>query len=184
MNEFEETLKDIDFFCTSHQIPYSIIGGLALISYKIQRTTNDIDITILTDLERIPSIGELIIKEFRPFLDNPIQFFQSNFVLPVLNKNKKIRIDFAAGLTGFDQKVIERCVRKPFGKLLLPFCSIEDLILYKLFAGRPKDTADLYEIAKMYKEILDKNYLKETLREFAKLEREDMKINFNKIFRS
>lgn len=103
-------------------------------------------------------------------------------MLPAIDKNTKIRIDFAAGLTGFDEKVIERSKRKLFGNLFLPICSIEDLILYKLFAGRPKDTADLHEIARIHKDKLDKNYLQKMLREFAELERDDMKVNFGKIF--
>jgi len=53
MTPFEETLKNIDEFCIQHGIQYSIIGGLAFIAYKIQRTTNDIDVTLLIDLERM-----------------------------------------------------------------------------------------------------------------------------------
>lgn len=182
MNPFEEALKSIDEFCSNHKIPYSIIGGLALISHKIQRTTNDIDIALLVNLENIESIGGQIIESFEPLLPNPIPFFQKYFVLPVFDKQTKMRIDFAAGLTGFDKQVVKRSKRKEFGNLSLPFCTVEDLILYKLFAGRPKDTADLHEISRKHKNLLDRDYLLIMLEDFTRLEREDMKENFLKIF--
>ena len=182
MNPFEETLKSIDDFCSKNRISYSIIGGLALIFHKIQRTTNDIDITLLVKLENMENIGKILSEEFEPIFPDSIQFFQKNFVLPVSEKKTKMRIDFAAGLTGFDKKVIERSMRQDFGKLNLPFCTIEDLILYKLFASRPKDLSDIHEIAKRHKGKIDEKYLSKMLNDFSELEREDMSENFKRIF--
>jgi predicted nucleotidyltransferase len=182
MTPFELTLKNIDEFCAKHKISYSIIGGIALISYKIQRTTNDVDVTLLIDLDKINDIGEKIISNFEPLFSDSIMFFQKNFVLPVIDKSTNIRIDFAAGLTEFDKKVIQRSTRKEFGKINLPFCSLEDLILYKLFAFRPRDVSDLHEISKKYKNVLDKKYLSLLLNDFTELDRDDMKENFKKIF--
>ena len=62
MNPFEKTLKDIDDFCISNKNKYAIIGELALIFYKIQRTTNHIDITLLIDLENMESVSKQIIN--------------------------------------------------------------------------------------------------------------------------
>jgi hypothetical protein len=182
MNPFEATLKNIENFCVQQKIPYSIIGGLALISYQVQRTTNDIDVTLLLELESLDAVGKKIIENFKPVFENPLQFFTKNFVLPVVDIKNNIRIDFAAGLTGFDKIVIERSKRKKFGNLNLPFCSVEDLVLYKLFAGRPRDVSDLYDLSKIYKNKLDNKYLAVMFNSFAKLDREDMKENFNKIF--
>ncbi|NMB80214.1 MAG: hypothetical protein GYA14_00155 [Ignavibacteria bacterium] len=124
-----------------------------------------------------------MVSSFQPLFSEPIIFFQKNFVLPVIDKQTNIRIDFAAGLTEFDKKVIQRCKRKIFGNVTLPFCTIEDLILYKLFAFRPRDISDLHEISKLYKNTLDIKYLSKLLNDFAELERDDMKENFAKIFK-
>lgn len=182
MNPFEQTLKDIDDFCVSNKIKYAIIGGLALIFYKIQRTTNDIDITLLINIENIENVGKQIINKFKPILSDPIPFFQKNFVLPVTDEKTEIRIDFSAGLTGFDEQVILRSERKKFGSLKIPFCTIEDLIVYKLFAARHKDMADLEEIAKIHKDKLNRIYLNTVLNELSKLERNDMISNFHNFF--
>ncbi|MFA5804115.1 MAG: nucleotidyl transferase AbiEii/AbiGii toxin family protein [Melioribacteraceae bacterium] len=182
MNPFEKTLKDIDDFCIPNKIKYAIIGGLALIFHKIQRTTNDIDITLLIDLENMESVSKQIISKFKPIFSDPIPFFQKYFVLPVIDEKTEMRIDFSAGLTGFDKQVIERSERKKFGSLNLPFCTIEDLIVYKLFAARHRDMADLEEIAKIHKDKLDRIYLNKVLNEFSKLERNDMISNYQNFF--
>lgn len=182
MNPFETTLKDIDQFCNLQKIQYSIIGGLALIIHNIKRTTKDIDINLLIKLEDAEFISKEIITKFTPIFSDSISFFKKNFVLPVKHHESKIQIDFIAGLTEFDIQVILRSERKKFGSLNLPFCTIEDLIVYKLFAARHKDIADMEGIAKMHKEKLDRIYLSGVLEEFEKLDRADMNDNFKKLF--
>jgi len=182
MNNFEITLQDVDSFCNREEINYAIIGGIALIAHGINRTTEDIDITLKLNLEDLERIGKKILEKFEPIHQNPVQFFQRNFVLPVIHPVTKIGIDFAAGLSSFDLNVVKRKVKLEFLSLTLPFASIEDIIIYKLFAFRNKDFLDLSEIAKEFKRKIDKRYIKKLLEEFVLLEREDMKDNFEKIF--
>ena len=183
MTNFEITLQEIDSFCSNEGINYAIIGGMALIAHGINRTTEDIDITLKLNLEDLEATGKKILKKFEPIHPDPLQFFQRNFVLPVVHPETKIGIDFAAGLSGFDFSVVKRKVKLDFLSLTLPFASIEDIILYKLFASRNKDILDLTEIAKLYKDKIDIGYIKKLLLEFIELERDDMKVNFEKIFK-
>jgi hypothetical protein len=182
MTNFEISLKDVDTFCKEEKIEYAVIGGMALIAHGINKTTEDIYITLLLKLEEIENIGNKILKKFDSIYPESILFFQKNFVLPVVHRKTKIGIDFAAGLSGFDKLVNERKVNLKFGSLVLPFTSIEDLILYKLFAGRSKDLTALEEIATNFKGKINKKYLTKLLNDFSELERDDMKENFNKIF--
>ena len=184
MTSFEKALRDIDSFCEKEDLKYAIIGGMALIAHGINKTTEDIDITLMLNLEDIEEIGRKILTNFEPIYSNPISFFQTNFVLPVIHKETNIGIDFAAGLTGFDVSVINRRVRKKFYSLSLPFASIEDIIIYKLFAARDKDNVDLKDITAEYKGLLNLRYLNNTLTDFAGLEREDMLENFALIFKN
>ncbi len=50
MTKYEKALSNLDHFCSKHSIEYAIIGGIAVIMYGYQRTTNDIDATILVNL--------------------------------------------------------------------------------------------------------------------------------------
>ena len=182
MKNFERALKEIDQFCNQTKIEYTIIGGLALIAHGINRSTEDIDINLLTKLENLEETGKNILSMFDSVCPDPISFFQTKFVLPVIHRISGIGIDFIAGLTGFDEQAIRRSVKKEFYSLQLPFITIEDLVIYKLFARMKKDLLDLEEIAKIHKDKLDKTYLDTVLDEFSKLERNNMLANYQNSF--
>lgn len=76
MNFFENKLKKIDSFCHTNSIEYAIIGGVAVISYGSFRTTRDIDVTILCEIEDLEKIHNLFIKEFIPILNDSLDFLK------------------------------------------------------------------------------------------------------------
>ncbi len=47
MIRFEQALMRLDEFCTNASVEYAVIGGVAVINYDYQRTTKDIDVTVL-----------------------------------------------------------------------------------------------------------------------------------------
>ncbi|NIA31193.1 MAG: hypothetical protein GWP06_14950 [Actinobacteria bacterium] len=108
MTNFETTLLAIDKLCEKYSIKYVVIGGVAAIIYKIPRTTEDIDITLLTDIDKIREIGKIFLERFSPLKENPLDFFDRYFILPSIHEKTKIKVDFAAGVSGFDKKVIHR----------------------------------------------------------------------------
>ncbi|MFO7447135.1 MAG: nucleotidyltransferase [Ignavibacteriaceae bacterium] len=159
---------------------YVIIGGIAVVMYGEQRTTEDIDVTILCNLENLDFIHGIIEKKFTPAFKGTLDYFKKNFILPVDDPDTKLRIDFAAGLTEFDKQVISRRKRKNFGKSKVYVCSLEDLIIYKLFAARHLDIADVQNLLEKNKSSIDKNYLTQTIEKFVELERGDMIQNLKK----
>ncbi len=174
MNAFEETLIRIDQFCFHNSIDYAVIGGAAVIFYGYLRTTRDIDLTVLCNLEELESIHKKIVINYNTLPKNSLEFFSKNFVLPVLDKKTNIRIDFAAGLTEFDKSVVGRRHRKFIGEAEVFFCSLEDLVIYKLFASRDQDLVDVKYLIEKNKDSLDKTYLIKSAEQFKKLEREDI----------
>lgn len=182
LNEFEKTLLKIDSTLKKHSIEYSIIGGLAAIMYGRLRTTEDIDITLLAEIDTLDKLYDLIIAHYIPILKDSKEFFKRNYVLPVVDTETNVKLDFAAGLSGFDKKVIERRVRRKFGSIDIYVCSIEDLIIYKLVSARPQDLIDLEEIKKASTEKLDFEYLQQMAKNFEEVEREDILENLNKLF--
>lgn len=180
MTQFENTLKELDEFFAKNKIRYALIGGLAVVFYQSFRTTNDIDITIETTLEDLKDIGRKIQKHFNPLFKNPVEFFEKNFVMPVKSLTNNTRIDFVAALTGFELNVIKRAKRVKFGEVNVWVCSVEDLIIYKLFAGRPQDMVDVQEI--IVNSDYDRKYLLDTASEFKELGRADVLVSLKKFF--
>lgn len=180
MNDFEKTLVQLDEFCYKKSIQYAVIGGIAVIAYGSFRTTQDIDITALCKLENLDKIHKDFIKQYSPIPDNSFDFFSKNFVLPVKDGTTNIKIDISAGLTKFDESVIQRSKRTKLGEAEFYICSLEDLLIYKLFAARYMDLADVQYLIKLNRNNFDMNYLKTTAEEFRELERDDIVENLNK----
>lgn len=182
MIRFEKTLMRLDEFCNEASVKYAVIGGVAVITYDYQRTTKDIDITVLCNLEEIKTIHDKFIQAYLPVQDDSLNFFSRNFLLPVKDKITDIKIDVAAGLTIFDDTIIKRRKRTKLGKAEFYICSLEDLIIYKLFASRHLDLGDVEMLLEKNKNSIDKNYLLETAEKFKELKREDIIKNLNKLF--
>lgn len=183
MNEFEKTLLKLTSLLKRNSIDYVIIGGTAAIIYGRLRTTEDIDITLLSEIDDLDRMYELIAANYSPMIEDSEEFFKKNYVLPVMDLETKVKLDFAAGLSGFDKKVIERKVEKKFGSILVNVCSVEDLIVYKLVSARPQDMIDLEEIMKANRGNLDTKYLQKMAESFIEVERSDVLENLEKLLK-
>ena len=80
MKEFENSLMRIDLLCEQNSIEYAVIGGLAVITYGSFRTTKDIDLTVLCNLDEMAFIHKVFSKEFIPIYDHSLEFFKSNLL--------------------------------------------------------------------------------------------------------
>ncbi len=180
MTEFETSLQNLHNFFSENSVEYVIIGGVAVIIYGEQRSTDDIDVTVLCELEHLDSFHNLMLKKFTPAFEGTLDYFKRNFILPLDDPATELRIDIAAGLTEFDKKVISRRRRKLFGEVEVYVCSLEDLIIYKLFANREQDIADVKHLIEKHLNSIDKKYLLDTSQKFLQLEREDILETLNK----
>ena len=175
LTSFEQTLLKIDKICHQNHLRYAVIGGIAILYHLEYRTTKDIDISLCLDFEDIRPVGEVFLKHFEPVYSNPLDFFERNFVLPLLDSKTEIRIDISAGLGGFERMAVERGERVQFAGVEIQICTIEDLVIFKLVAARPIDFADAEMLVQKYFRTLDMDYLQDTAREFVQLERSDVK---------
>lgn len=174
LTAFEQTLLKIDEVCLKNHLSYLVIGGVAIMYHLEYRTTKDIDISLRLDFQDIHSVGETLLRHFEPIHDNPLEFFERYFVLPVRDPATGIRIDISAALSGFERTAVERGKRKQFADVEIQVCTVEDLIVFKLVAARPIDNADVEMLVQEYRVDLDRDYLQHTAREFAQLEGTDV----------
>jgi len=177
---FEKTLLRLEQFCHKKDIKYAVIGGVAVIKYGYDRTTKDIDVTVLCNLEEINEIHKKFVSEYLPLNEDSLKFFERNFVLPVKDKITDLKIDVAAGLTVFDDTIIQRRKWTKLGEVEFYISTLEDLIIYKLFANRYQDLADAQILLDKNKDSIDRNYLLKTIEKFRELDREDMIETLNK----
>lgn len=126
------------------KIPYMVIGGQAVLVYGEPRFTKDIDITLgvgAQDAEKILNILTQI--GFQPSKEDPIEFAKRTFVLPSVDTETGIPVDFAFSFSEYEAQAIARAKPIQFGSVLVRIVALEDLIIHKVVAGRPRDLEDV-----------------------------------------
>jgi hypothetical protein len=165
---FEDLIARIARGLEAANLAYMIIGGQAVLLYGTPRMTKDIDITLGVDtghLERLlPAIAamglEIIPKDFRSFVEQ-------TSVLPTSEKESGIRVDFIFSFTPYERQAIARSKAVLLGGTEVMFASAEDVVIHKIFAGRPRDLEDASSIL-IKNPDLDIMYVKKWLHEFEK----------------
>ncbi|MDQ3020218.1 MAG: nucleotidyltransferase [Bacteroidota bacterium] len=157
-----KTVKELD----KSKIPYIVIGGQAVNIYGIVRATQDIDITLGIDITQIDELKKIIDKlKLKYVKDNPDEFAKQFWIMPVYDLKSKIKIDFAFSFSPFEKAAISRAVVKKINNKQVRFCSLEDLIVFKIIAGRPLDLYDVRNIL-LLNINLDKKYIFKWLKMF------------------
>lgn len=152
----------------SRDLPFMVIGGQAVLVHGQPRLTQDIDVTLGVDPDRLGTVIEIGEElELKPLPREVEPFVRETFVLPVFHEATRIRVDFVFSTTAYERQAIERAVRVALGGTQVPFATAEDLILHKLFAGRPRDREDALGVVRRQAEKLDWSYLDRWAREFA-----------------
>lgn len=171
---FERTLEDIDKRCHAHQVSYTIIGGIAANLHGYLRATADVDITILAEIDNLEKILRVFADDYIALRPNPLAFFQRCLFVPLQYKTTGIKVDVAAALSGFERLAVTRSQRLFYNEVEVNVCTIEDLIIMKLVAARPKDLGDLQVLIPKNRKKLDVRYLRARAKEFIDLERGDV----------
>jgi len=163
---FEELLEKVALGLDSRDIPYMIIGGQAVLLYGEPRLTRDIDITLGVGIERAEEI-RAISREMglEPLPSDVIGLIEDTMVLPTIDDSSGIRVDFIFSQSSYEWEAISRARRVRIGKAEVCFTSLEDLIVHKIVAGRPRDIEDLKAV--MAKNpAYDRGYISKWLGEF------------------
>ncbi|MGH7543396.1 MAG: nucleotidyl transferase AbiEii/AbiGii toxin family protein [Gemmatimonadota bacterium] len=149
-------------------LPFMVIGGQAVLVHGQPRLTLDIDITLGVEPDRLVTVLEICAElDLDPLPEEVEPFVRETFVLPALHEETRIRVDFVFSTTPYERQAIQRAVRVEIGGTEVPFATAEDLILHKLFAGRPRDREDALGVVRRQGKKLDWSYLDRWAREFA-----------------
>lgn len=140
---FEELLKRLAHTFAEHGIPYMVIGGQAVLLYGEPRLTKDIDITIgVAPQDGMPVIEILSKIGFQILVDDPMSFLSQTFVIPVQDMETGIRVDVVFSLSEYEREALKRANQVVIGEEQIMFIALEDLIIHKIIAGRPRDLED------------------------------------------
>ena len=179
----ETLLKKVSASLNREKIPYMVIGGQAVLVYGSARLTRDIDITLGVDTEAYKTVLALSKKLGLRILPRDAKVFvEETRVLPTEDPVSKFRVDFIFSNTPYERQAIQRARRISLKGSVVRFASLEDLIIHKVFAGRPIDLEDVRVLMLRHRGKVDLRYIRRWLRMFAKLtEKRNLFKDFNRL---
>ena len=179
---FEALLQQIARGLDSRGIPYMLIGGQAVLLYGEPRLTRDVDVTLGVGPEKVPVIVEWVRESgWQVLTESPADFVARTLVLPCLEPASGIRIDFIFSFSPYEQQAIRRARSVTVGKTAVRFASVEDLVIHKLVAGRPRDIEDVRSIL-LKNPGLDSAYVRHWLGEFETAGQESLLSRFDQMW--
>ncbi len=135
-------------------VRYAVIGGCARNAYAEPRATKDVDFVVDADAATYPAVVRALAS--RGFL-HASAVTDPDSVVPDLALYRDAagrRIDILFAKTSFERAALDRsATATPYVGLALPVVSPEDLLVYKLVAGRTQDLADVREIVMTFRSI-------------------------------
>ena len=171
MKQVLEAAKEVQDFIESEGWDFCFIGGIALQRWAIPRNTNDADITLMTGIGPEEDYIRALIDRFESrIVEDPVGFFLSRRI--VLVRLGNVGIDISLGAMTFEELAVERSSYHYFlPHIQLKTCSPEDLIVFKAFANRLKDWADVESVVFVQK-TLDWDYILGQLSPLVELKEE------------
>ncbi|MCB4792080.1 MAG: nucleotidyltransferase [Elusimicrobia bacterium] len=150
-----------------NNIPYMVIGGQAVLLYGSVRLTRDINVTLGIGTDKLEIVKKLCRDLNLSMIPGKSdEFVYETMVLPVEEKNIKIRVDFIFSFSEYEKQAINRVNRVIIEDYPVKFTSMEDLIVHKIFAGRAVDLEDIKNILIKNNDKINYEYIKKCLKEF------------------
>jgi hypothetical protein len=164
---FIQLLERIALNLEQRHIPYMVVGGQAVLIYGEPRLTRDIDITLGVGPDRVNDLLAIAhAASWRVLVEKPAEFVQRTLVLPLEDPESRIRIDLIFSFSPYERQAIDRGRPISIGKGTVRFATVEDVVVHKIVAGRPRDLEDVRSIMLRNHE-LDRGYVRRWLTELG-----------------
>lgn len=148
--------------------PAALMGGLSLAAWNYIRATRDVDFLIAVDSTTVEPVIEQLRKHgCRPKKWPPLitvgdhVFMQFLYTPP--EEFYEVQFDLLLAETALQKSAIDRRVRRSLPGLDRPIdvLDCDDLILFKLLAGRMIDRADAAMLLRENRDVIDVAYLQD-----------------------
>jgi len=165
---FEELLSRVARALDGAGIPYMVIGGQAVLHYGEPRLTKDIDITMGIDIDGLDkALGCVSGLGLSTLPEDVRAFVRETMVLPCQDQISGLRVDLIFSRIPYERQAIARAVEKSIGGATVKIASLEDTIIHKIVANRPRDIEDARSMM-LKNPGLDRGYVRGWLKEFDK----------------
>ena len=175
-------LADLVKWLDETKMPSMVIGGVAASILGRPRLTQDVDaLAILPEADWANAVSIAANHGILPRIENPLDFARQSRVLLMKHSESGIDIDITFGRLSFEQTAIENSEIHDIGGLRVRLPRVEDLLVMKAIARRPKDLQDIEGLLAAHPEA-DVLAVRQWVREFATaMSMSDMLDDFDKV---
>lgn len=145
MNPLLAAAGEVQEHCLAHDLKLCFIGGLAVLRWGEPRLTRDVDLTVISLPGNEQTAVDALLERFTSRIADARAFALANRVL-LLRAANGVPLDIALGALDFELRAVERATPWVVDTQSLLTCSAEDLIIFKVFAGRDRDWLDVESV--------------------------------------
>jgi predicted nucleotidyltransferase len=144
-----------------------VIGGIAVTILGEQRFTADVDILVLISNDQLNDFIEASRSAgFASRVTDLPAFAKQNRVIPLIHSESGLKADFVMGFLPFEREVVARAKKVVIHNVEITLPTVEDLIIMKAIAHRPKDLSDITGLVKNH-DALDMERMKYWVTQFG-----------------
>jgi hypothetical protein len=146
-------------------LPYAIMGGIAVRAHGLPRPTFDVDFVLAVPRERLADLFTAIEEAGHTVPDHYRRGWVDSvggmplFKVRLFLEGRGIDADFFLMENDFQKEVMSRRMFEEVEGRPVQLITAEDLILFELLAGRPRDLLDIKDIFFMQGQ-LDEAYMR------------------------
>jgi len=105
----QNALMDICEFLHRRQIDFALVGGIAASLRGRMRTTDDIDLVLMTDVNGALKLArEIDATPFQPLFPEFEKVVRTAYILALEHQPTRVTLDLAIGASGFEQQIVSR----------------------------------------------------------------------------
>ena len=145
-----------------------VVGGVAVSLLGRPRFTKDIDaLVILAEQEWEAALTAAPMYGLVARIEQPLEFARRTRVLLLRHVESDIDIDIILGALPFEQNAVEHGQTHDVEGVNVRLPRVEDLLIMKAVAHRPRDMQDIDNLLKLHPEA-NTEFVKQWVREFAR----------------
>lgn len=167
MSAFDEFCRASIDLLESSDVPYLVIGGLAVAAVGEPRLTADVDVVAFVSMDAAGRlIGTAAASGFRAS-DDEVERLRATGTLRF--RRDGFQLDVIIASLPFEERARQRAVARRLFDRDVPMPTAEDLLLFKVIAARDKDLLDAAGIVRRHAGRLDRAYLDAAIEEICDL---------------
>ena len=141
-----------------------VFGAQAVVAYGVPRLSADVDVTI----KLVPDDPDQFVRDMQAagfdLRVDDASFVRRTRVLPFVHAATAMPLDVVMAGSGLEDEFLARARATDLGGTTVPLIDVQDLIVAKILAGRPKDIGDAQSLWRAHGPGLDGGRIRHTLR--------------------